>query len=229
MALNRQIIVRKIPITKEVNDLSQKGERDQNVLSQTASPLSVELVLNNKLCHTVVDDGLPVLSAVDEAAGAGFIDEAGYAAGELKDIVDSSVGENVLITTGKIEMGFYILSGLKPVHVADPALDINPLADGGIGLEFKLLPKFDLSSQDKGHWALGVHLEIEQETDFLKHIPVQEVRLVDDHYRQQTMNTFHDLKFLMQLALGLASDVFSLKTELFQDTFVKRQRCHFRI
>jgi len=46
------------------------------------------------------------LRAVDEGAGAGFVDETGDAAGELKDIVERVVGENILAAVGVGQMGF---------------------------------------------------------------------------------------------------------------------------
>jgi len=43
-----------------------------------------------------------------------------------------------------------------PVHVADAALDIDALADGGVRLQLQFFPEFSLPGQDERHGALGV-------------------------------------------------------------------------
>ena len=45
-------------------------------------------------------------------------------------------------------MGIDVLSGLVTIHVADAALDVDALADGGIGLELEFFPEFSLPGQE---------------------------------------------------------------------------------
>jgi rhamnulokinase len=47
----------------------------------------------------VVDNPSGVLSAVDEAVGAGLVDEPGRSAGEAEDFIDGAVGEDITLCT----------------------------------------------------------------------------------------------------------------------------------
>ena len=113
------------------------------------------------------------MGAIDKGTGARFVDETGYAAGELENIINGGIGENILFTTGKVKVCPDIFRGLMPIHVSDAALDVDSLADGSVGLELELFPEFCLSGKDESHRALRIHFEVKQESDFFQHLLVE--------------------------------------------------------
>lgn len=117
-----------------------------------------------------------------------------------------------------------IFCRLSSVVMPQFELNINPLADCCEGLEVQAVPSFTLSDKNQAHRALGIHFEVQQESDFLQHFPIKKMGLVHDHYRLNTMNSSHKLNFPMKLPFCIASIKFRLAPELFQQPFVKMPR-----
>jgi hypothetical protein len=74
---------------------------------------------------------------------------------------------------------------------------------------------------------LRVHLKIQQEPDFLKHITVEQMGLVNDNNRQETVDTLHNLNFFMELAFCLTAIILCATGELLQQSSVEKARGHF--
>ncbi|CRF28944.1 Uncharacterised protein [Mycobacterium tuberculosis] len=117
-----------------------------------------------------------------------------------------------------------ILPSLRPVEVRQLTLQVNALTDGGIGLQIQAIPQFALADKDERHGTLRIHLEVQQETHFLQHLTIQEMRLVDDHNGLQPVNAAHELDFAVQLPLGVAAVELRLAAELLEQPFVEVPR-----
>ena len=66
----------------------------------------------------------------------------------------------------------------------------------GEGLKFQPLPQFGLTGEAERHRALRVHLEVQQEPDFFKHISVEQMGLINDNNWQEAVDALHILNFL---------------------------------
>jgi len=103
----------------------------------------------------------------------------------------------------------------------DLALDVDPLPYSRVGLHLQLVPEFCLSYQNQRQRAHGIHLEVQQEADFLQHFSVQQMRLIDDDYRLLLVESLHEFDFLVQLPFGITTIELRLCTQLVQNSLVE--------
>lgn len=177
----------------------------------------------------IVNDAMFVLRAVDEAARADLVDQARSAAGEAEHIFDRRLFKHVVLGTGVAHVPGYVCVGLRPVEMSQLALQIDSLANRRVGLQHKAVPQLALPNQNKRHGALSIHLEVEQEADFFKHLAIQQMRFVDDDNGLQPVNAAHEFDLPMQLALGVAAVELRFAAQLLEQTLVEVPRHKLRV
>src|SRR5690606_5621513 len=94
------------------------------------------------------------------------------------------------------------------------ALQVDALSNGCIRLKVQAIPDCTRPDQGACHAPLRINLEIDQETYFLPRLAIQQMCLVDDNDRLQSVHTAHEFNLAMQLPLGVAAIELRLTAEL---------------
>ena len=177
----------------------------------------------------VVNNLLVMLRTMDETMGANFVDDSGCTGRVAEDLTDGGVGEDLAGPAGIVEMTVDIGIGLGSIVVIKTAADVETLSDGGVDLTFEQVPQFALPDQDQGHRALRIQLEVQKESDLLKHFVIQQMPFVNDDDRFEMMQPAQQFNLAMQLTLGVTTVELGMDTELFQKAFVEMPRCQLGV
>ena len=94
--------------------------------------LLTKLVFDDQFNHSVIDDVFAVLSAVNQGAGAGFVDQARNPAGKLINIVYGGLGENIFLAARKRQMCAYVSNCTAHVHMPNAAYNVDTLPYRGV-------------------------------------------------------------------------------------------------
>src|SRR5690606_7619900 len=134
-----------------------------------------------------------------------------------------------MVCSGVCHVTMNIFASLCAVVMRQLALQIDSLSDGGIGLKIQAIPQLTLPHKDKRHGTLRIHLEVQQESYFLQHLAVQQMRLVDNDHGLQPVNAAHELNLSVQLALRVAAVELRLTAKLLEQSLVEVSRCQLGV
>ena len=93
----------------------------------------------------VVDNLLVLLLAENQAVRTGFVDESGTAGRITMDFSDGSVGEDLGLGAGHLQVVQDIGLGFSFIEVRKMAADVEPLQDGCIHLSAQFVPDLGLA------------------------------------------------------------------------------------
>jgi len=131
-------------------------------------------------CEVVLElrQGLPCRGLVDEVllpheprqeAGGGHIVAPRDPLGELVDEADGLIGEERVGHASDLELVLDVGPGLRLGQAGEVQAKGHPLADGLEGPQAEPCPEFGLADQAQGHGRGGVHVEVGEEPDLLRH------------------------------------------------------------
>jgi len=76
----------------------------------------------------IINNSPIVLRPIKQAVSADLVNHPCCSTGELKNLIDSVIGEDIMIGTCVFQVSFYVSSNLSSVKVGQPANKVNPLS-----------------------------------------------------------------------------------------------------
>ena len=86
-----------------------------------------QLSLDDQLDHVIVNNSPLVLRTIKQAVSTDLVYHPCRSAGELENLINSVLGEDIMVGTCVFQVSFYVISHLSPVQVGQPANHVNPL------------------------------------------------------------------------------------------------------
>jgi hypothetical protein len=86
-----------------------------------------QLSLDDQLDHVIVNNSPLVLRTIKQAVSTDLVYHPCRSAGELENLINSVLGEDIMVGTCVFQVSFYVISYLGPIKVGQPANHVNPL------------------------------------------------------------------------------------------------------
>ena len=93
----------------------------------------------------IINNTPTVLCSVYQAMSTDLVNHPGSPAGELVYLINSVIGEDIMVGACVRQVFFYVFTYLRTIKMWQSALQINSLPDGGVRLKFKPVPEFVLA------------------------------------------------------------------------------------
>ena len=152
--------------------------------------------------HVVIDKTFLVLVRIHQTLIAYAVNHPRNTGGDLEHPVNGGVGEDILPAAGIPQMRLYVSFTVCPVQWRQRAVHIDSLPDCCIPLKFKLIiPELSLSDQHQRHRTLRVKAVVQQETELLEHLLIQEVGFIENTDDPLFLHTLDNLDGFLKLTL----------------------------
>ena len=92
-------------------------------------PFSDEFTLSHAFDHMIIDDPSAILATIQQAVRAELVDQMDRAAGDLEDLIQRGIREDVLVRAGIEEMSSDIGTDLGPFNAIQLRLKVDALPD----------------------------------------------------------------------------------------------------